>query len=85
MASPFTFTVSGCIGDPNCTATESPVPAGYVSTGTCTAPLSAGGCTINNNTPTPSPTPSPTPIFNPTYTITIDQDDAPNEVAQPVP
>ena len=47
-ASPVTFTVSGYTGDPSCTATESPIPAGYESTGTCTANLSTGVCTITN-------------------------------------
>jgi hypothetical protein len=46
--SPVTFTVSGFSGDPNCTATESPIPTGYDSTGTCQAALSVGKCTIFN-------------------------------------
>ncbi len=47
-ATPFTTTVSGYSGSPTCTATESPVPTGYNSTGTCSALLSAGQCTITN-------------------------------------
>jgi hypothetical protein len=47
-ASPATFTVTGYSGDPTCTATESPVPSGYTSSGTCNASLSAGECTITN-------------------------------------
>ncbi len=46
---PAAFTVTGFSGDPDCTATESPVPPGYVSNVTCVAPLAAGGqCTITN-------------------------------------
>ncbi len=47
-STPASFTVTGFSGDPTCTATESPIPAGYASTGTCSAPLSAGTCTIVN-------------------------------------
>jgi Mg-chelatase subunit ChlD len=47
-STPATFTVSGFSGDPTCTATESPVPAGYSSSGTCSALLSVGTCTITN-------------------------------------
>ena len=47
-ATPGEFTVTGFSGDPLCTATESPIPAGYESTGTCAALLSAGTCTIVN-------------------------------------
>ncbi len=47
-ASPASFMVGGFTGDPSCTATESPVPAGYSSSGTCSALLSAGQCTITN-------------------------------------
>ncbi|MCI0882951.1 MAG: hypothetical protein J4O13_01045, partial [Chloroflexi bacterium] len=48
-ASPAVFTVTGFTPDPNCTATESPVPTGYTSTGTCNAALvAAGQCTITN-------------------------------------
>ena len=47
-ANPRVFTVTGFTPDPTCTATESPVPAGYSSTGTCSALLSAGTCTIAN-------------------------------------
>ena len=45
-----TFTVSGYTSDnPNCTATEDPdPPTGYSSTGTCSADLDTGGCTIVN-------------------------------------
>jgi hypothetical protein len=64
--SPAVFTVSGYEGDPDCTATEDPIPAGYESTGTCAAALSEGECTIMNSfitpTPSPEPTPSPTPL-----------------------
>ena len=42
------FTVSSPSGDPTCTATETPIPAGYTSTGTCSALLSVGTCTIVN-------------------------------------
>src|SRR4029434_1914341 len=47
--SPADFVVSGATGDPSCTATEV-VPTGYTGSdgGTCTALLSAGGCTITN-------------------------------------
>ena len=47
-ATPANFTVIAPVGDPNCTATESPIPMGYNSSGTCSAPLSAGTCTIVN-------------------------------------
>ena len=43
-----TFNVQGFTGNPMCTGTETSVPAGYTSTGTCQALLSAGGCTITN-------------------------------------
>ena len=46
--SPAEFTLTGYNGNPTCTATESPIPAGYDSTGTCAAALSAGECTITN-------------------------------------
>ena len=45
---PATFTVTGFTGNPNCTATESPVPPGYTSSGSCSATLTAGSCTITN-------------------------------------
>ncbi|MDO8614504.1 MAG: hypothetical protein Q7T33_02055, partial [Dehalococcoidia bacterium] len=67
-ALPASFAVTSFTGDPLCTGTENPVPAGYTSTGTCSATLSARGCTIVNTlvaTPTPSPTPSPTPTVIP--------------------
>ena len=56
-ATPASFTVTGFSGDPNCTATESPVPPGYTSSGTCSALLSAGSCTITN-TLTAAPPPA---------------------------
>lgn len=47
---PATFTVTGASGDPDCTATESPIPAGYQSSGSCAAALLAvGECTITNS------------------------------------
>ena len=48
---PAVFTVTGFTGDPSCTATESPIPAGYNSpdNGTCVAAVSVGFCTIVNN------------------------------------
>jgi len=46
---PRIYTVTGYTPDPTCTATESPIPAGYSSSGTCAALLSAGTCTIVNN------------------------------------
>jgi hypothetical protein len=45
---PYTFTVIAPVGDPTCTATESPVPVNYASSGTCGASLSTGNCTIVN-------------------------------------
>ncbi|GAG22013.1 unnamed protein product, partial [marine sediment metagenome] len=45
---PAVFTVTGHTGDPMCTATESPIPTGYNSTGTCAALLGDGECTIFN-------------------------------------
>ncbi len=46
---PATFTVTAFSGDPDCTATESPIPTGYVSNVTCVAALlAAGQCTITN-------------------------------------
>jgi hypothetical protein len=45
---PATFAVTGYVGTPSCTATEAPVPAGYTSTATCSASLSAGTCTVTN-------------------------------------
>ena len=48
--SPAVFSVTGFTPDPNCTATESPIPTGYTSSGTCNAVLEAvGQCTITNN------------------------------------
>jgi hypothetical protein len=47
-ATPAVFTVQGYTGDPVCTATESSVPPGYSSTGTCNATMSVGSCTIVN-------------------------------------
>jgi hypothetical protein len=42
--------VSGATGDPECTATEDPHDVvGYDTTGECSAPLSEGNCTIENN------------------------------------
>ncbi len=52
---PVVFTVSGFSGDPTCTATESPIPAGYSSSGTCAALLSVGTCTIVNTLILPPP------------------------------
>ena len=45
---PVAFTVTGFNTGATCTATESPIPAGYTSTGTCAALLSVGTCTIVN-------------------------------------
>jgi hypothetical protein len=47
-ATPANFTVTGFSGNPSCTATESPVPPGYDSSGTCTATLNTGICQITN-------------------------------------
>jgi hypothetical protein len=48
-ASPAVFTVSGVSSNVNCTATESPIPDGYISTGTCVAALlMVGQCTVVN-------------------------------------
>ncbi len=47
-STPGAFTVTGFTGDPTCTATESPIPTGYESTGTCSASLNTGTCTILN-------------------------------------
>jgi Mg-chelatase subunit ChlD len=48
-ADPAEFRVTGYSGDPICTASESPIPTGYDSTGTCAAALvGAGECTITN-------------------------------------
>lgn len=47
-ATPANFTVTGYSGNPNCTATESSVPAGYDSSGTCIASLNTGVCQIVN-------------------------------------
>ncbi|MCH7476394.1 MAG: hypothetical protein IIA27_17270, partial [Gemmatimonadetes bacterium] len=65
--SPATFTITGVTGDPNCTATESPIPAGYTSTGTCAALLSVGTCTITNT-------------LN-SATFTVNKDFVPNDAA----
>jgi hypothetical protein len=46
---PATLTVLGYAGDPVCTAKETAVPAGYTSSGSCAAALSAGHCTILNS------------------------------------
>jgi len=43
-----TFTVNEYVGNPTCTATETSVPAGYTSTGSCEASLETGTCTITN-------------------------------------
>lgn len=47
---PAAFTVNrfATAASTTCTATESPVPAGYTSSGTCSATLAAGACTITN-------------------------------------
>ncbi len=47
---PADFTVNGfsSAAGTSCTATESGVPIGYSSSGTCTATLAAGACTITN-------------------------------------
>ena len=64
---PVTFLVTGFEGDPECTATELAVPAGYtVDESSCVqVPLSVGECTITNtliDTPTAMPgTPTATP------------------------
>jgi hypothetical protein len=61
---PAVFEVTGFEGDPNCTATESGVPAGYVADNTdCTdvALLADGECTINNS-----------PIVRATFRVTKD-------------
>jgi hypothetical protein len=48
-AAPAVFTVSGNSANVNCTATESPIPDGYVSSGTCVAALlTVGQCTVVN-------------------------------------
>jgi hypothetical protein len=54
---PGMFTVTNFTGDPTCIATESPIPAGYTSTGQCQAPLSFGMCTITNKNACPSDDP----------------------------
>jgi hypothetical protein len=59
-ASPAVFSITGFSGDPLCTATESPIPSGYITTGTCSALLSVGVCTIVN-TQDPGGPPNPTP------------------------
>jgi len=64
---PAAFTVTGFSGNPNCTATESPVPPGYTSSGNCSATLTAGSCTITNTVvpATATPPATPTPISTP--------------------
>jgi hypothetical protein len=49
--SPAVFNITGFSGTPNCTATESNVPAGYVpdETGCTSVAMSNGSCTIVNN------------------------------------
>jgi hypothetical protein len=47
-ATPAAFTVIAVVGNPNCTATESPIPTNYTSTGTCSALVTVGTCTIVN-------------------------------------
>ena len=52
-ATPAGFTVTGYTAGATCTATESPIPLGYSSTGTCAdtivgAPSGTGACTITN-------------------------------------
>ncbi|MGH9026346.1 MAG: DUF11 domain-containing protein, partial [Acidimicrobiia bacterium] len=81
-ATPGVWTVTGFTGNPNCTATENPIPAGYDSTGTCSAALvEVGECTITNTllpasisiTKTAAP-----PVVNPggnvTYTLLVVND-----------
>lgn len=61
---PAVFEVTGFDGDPNCTATESGVPAGYVADNTDCADvalLADGECTINNS-----------PIVRATFRVTKD-------------
>ena len=70
-AAPAAFTVTGFTGNPSCTATESPVPTGYTSSGTCSAALTAGSCTITNTlVPATATPPPPTPTVPPTITPT---------------
>jgi hypothetical protein len=45
---PASFTVTGVAGSQMCTATEGALPSGYTSTGTCSATLAAGTCTLLN-------------------------------------
>ena len=59
-AVPAVFTVTGFTGNPSCTATESPIPQGYASSGVCSAnlipsttvstlqPAGIASCTITN-------------------------------------
>ena len=52
-ATPAGFTVTGYTAGATCTATESPIPLGCSSTGTCAdtivgAPSGTGACTITN-------------------------------------
>lgn len=69
---PAIFTVTGASGTAVCTATESPIPPGYTSGGTCNATMAVGSCTITNTLITPTPSPSPTGTvletsINPTF------------------
>jgi hypothetical protein len=66
-----TFGVTNVTGAPTCTATESAVPSGYTSDGSCSAALSVGRCTIVNTASPPQPgggNPSPTPTVPSTPT-----------------
>jgi hypothetical protein len=63
-----TFTVTGYTPSTTCTAVESPIPSGYISTGTCSSNIvnHVGGCTIVNTQATPSPSPTIGPTAAPT-------------------
>ncbi|MCJ7671366.1 MAG: hypothetical protein MUP67_04885, partial [Acidimicrobiia bacterium] len=76
-ANPASFTVNGfgTTTGTTCTATETAVPAGYTSSGTCTASLADGECTIVNtlNVVPPAPPAPPAPPVN-TATFTVRKD-----------
>jgi len=61
-SSPASFLVQNYIGNPTCTATESPIPSGYSSTGDCSAPVLAGQCTITNTLLPPGGGGTPNPV-----------------------
>lgn len=61
-SSPGVFGIVGFTGDPVCTGTETPIPQGYSSSGTCSAAATTGTCTIVNLATPAAPPPTATSV-----------------------